>query len=97
MAFTIGGEIQALPPKIEGEPQEVTFEEGKYTRRIGKLVERVLADEDRDEGSVQTVFLLSLADNADTVRLARRTASRRYALDHSDAQFDALVEPCQDE
>jgi hypothetical protein len=32
-------------------------------------VEQVLADEARDDGSVQTVFLLSRANDADTVQL----------------------------
>ena len=69
VAFYAGGEIQALVPNIEGEPQEVTFERGRYTGRIGKLVEQVLADEARDKGSVHTVLLLSRADSADTIRL----------------------------
>ena len=69
IAFQFKGEIQETVPTILGEPEDVTFELGRYNGRIGELVEQMLANNARQVGAIHRVFLLSAPDALETVKL----------------------------
>lgn len=69
VAFYSGGQIHPLVPTIEETHEAVVFENGRYTGRLGQLVEHVLHDDARSHGELEKVFLLSSPDDPRTVRL----------------------------
>jgi hypothetical protein len=73
IAFYSGNQIHPLVPLIQGQQDEVVFERGKNTGRLGELVNQALEKSERAywpyKWSVHKVFLLSAPDAAETVKL----------------------------
>src|SRR5260370_3300830 len=73
IAFYSNNEIHPFVPLIQGQYDEVVFERGKNSGRLGELVDQALKGSERDywpyKWSVHKVFLLSAPDAPETVKL----------------------------
>lgn len=70
IAFYASGEVKPLVPRIEEVHDNVVFEPGRCSGRVGEIVTKALELKLRDEGTIGKVFVLSSPDETDkTVRL----------------------------
>src|SRR5260370_29458399 len=73
IAFYAANQINPLVPSILEQHDDVTFERGKNTGRLGDVVNQAIEMSERPywpyKWSVHKVFLLSAPDAAETVRL----------------------------
>jgi hypothetical protein len=69
IAFYTSGEIKPYVAKIKKKYDAVGFVRGKYTGRMGEIVEKGLDSKSREEGSNYRVFELSAPDDKETVHL----------------------------
>ncbi|MGE0820741.1 MAG: hypothetical protein AB7G75_04570 [Candidatus Binatia bacterium] len=69
LAFYAESQIYPVVARILEVNDNIRFEHGRYTGRIGQLIEQILRREQREEGTVCKIFLLSPPDDADTIHL----------------------------
>ena len=69
LAFYAAGQIYPIVARIREVTDNILFAHGRYAGRLGQLVEHVLRQEQREEGTVSKIFLLSPPDDADTIHL----------------------------
>ena len=69
LAFYYSGEIQQVVPTILETWHSVRFEHGKESGWLGELIERLLKEENQDEGMSYKVMKLSAPDDPSTLRL----------------------------
>jgi len=70
MAFYAAGQIYPVVSRILEVKDDIVFALGRYSGRMGQLVEHVLTHGQREEGASAKVFLLSSPDDAETFHLA---------------------------
>lgn len=71
IAFYTDGAIQNLVPQILNTREEVVFEKGAHDGAFGAVVDRMLAENERDVGQSSKIMLLSAPDDARTLKLER--------------------------
>ena len=71
LAFYTHGQIYPLVPKILESYEHVEFVPGKHKGKMGALIDRLLEETTRKEGTAYKVVFLSLPDSPDTLRLER--------------------------
>jgi len=69
IAFYTDGAIQPLVPMIESVHDEVIFDRGQRSGRLGDLIGELLDESPRSEGQAYKVFLLTSCDDDRTVTL----------------------------
>lgn len=69
VAFYSFGQVHPLVPKILESHEHVDFVPGKHKGKMGALIDTLLGETTRKEGTVYKVILLSPPDSADTLRL----------------------------
>ena len=69
LAFYAASQIYPVVARIREVTDNILFAYGRYAGRLGHLVEHVLRQEQREEGTVSKIFLLSPPDDADTIHL----------------------------
>jgi hypothetical protein len=69
MVFYSGNEIHSLAPVILNTYPAITFERGRYSGKLGEIVDKLTGTHDRKEGETYQVVLLSSPDDPRTVKL----------------------------
>ncbi|MHB8974690.1 MAG: hypothetical protein ACYC4N_30030 [Pirellulaceae bacterium] len=69
VAFYSHGQIYPLVPKILESHDHIDFVPGKHKGKMGALIDTLLAETTRKEGTVYKVVFLSPPDSADTLKL----------------------------
>lgn len=69
MAFYSFGQIHPLVPKIQDTHEHVNFVPGKHKGKMGALIDRLLKETTRKEGTAYKVIFLSPLDSQETLKL----------------------------
>lgn len=98
LAFYATGQVYPLIPRITEVRDDVVFERGRHSGPLGHIVEYLLEERMREEGTRYKVFLLSAPDDPQTIHLENpilnnlRSASGRPSAFTQGQRYARLVD-----